>query len=160
MNHYGRVCNNAGVSSPFSLRVPAGRTSSQHRLSVGVFICSTCTGAGILLSGSGVNVTGSSDVSCSPGGCRPPLHQRCRQLKSRLSLIPFSRAICATQAPGKRVCRTSLHLNSGENWFRRVLSAFTGGVTVGAEGYRPGKRARASCLQEYSPERGQSVNTW
>ena len=99
------VCNNAGISLPLSLRVPAGRSSSQHKLSDGVFICSgSCVGGGILLSGSGVNVTGSSDVSCSPGGCRPPLRQRCRQLKNWLSLIPFSRAICATLAPGKRVC--------------------------------------------------------
>ncbi|SVH88417.1 IS4 ORF [Shigella flexneri] len=46
------ICNNAGVSLPLSLRVPAGRTSSQHRLSDGVFICSgSCAGAGILLSG-------------------------------------------------------------------------------------------------------------
>ena len=113
-----------------------------HRLSGGVFIYSgICTGAGILLSGSGVNVTGSSDVSCPPGGHRPPLRQRCRQLKSRLSLILFSWAICATQAAGKRVCWTSLHLNSGENWFRRVFSAFTGWVTVGAEGDRPGKES-------------------
>ncbi|EIG83138.1 hypothetical protein EC12741_B0242 [Escherichia coli 1.2741] len=41
------VCNNAGVSLPLSLRVPAGRTSSQHRLSDGVFICSgSCAGPG------------------------------------------------------------------------------------------------------------------
>ena len=42
------VCNSAGVSLPLSLRVPAGRTSSQHRLSDGVFICSgSCAEAGI-----------------------------------------------------------------------------------------------------------------
>ncbi len=41
------VCNNAGVSLPLSLRVPAGRISSQHRLSDGVFICSgSCAGPG------------------------------------------------------------------------------------------------------------------
>lgn len=116
--------------------------------------------AGILLSCSGVNVTGSSCVSCSPGGCRPPLRQRCRQLKSRLSLIPFLWAICATLASGKSVCWTSFHLNSGENRLRRVFSVFTGCITAGAEGYRPGKRAWISCVMEYSSESGQSVNTW
>lgn len=35
-----------------------------------------------------------------------------RQLKSRLSLIPFSRAICATQAPGCSDCSTKAILNS------------------------------------------------
>ena len=62
-----------GMPDFLSLRVPAGRTSSQHRLSDGVFICSgSCAGAGILLSGSGVNVTGSSAGIFFPEGSRPP----------------------------------------------------------------------------------------
>ncbi|EHT99453.1 hypothetical protein CKS_1640 [Pantoea stewartii subsp. stewartii DC283] len=109
--------SNSGVSGPVRLRLPPGSVSLQ--LMTGGRSADT---APLCLRGgeSGSTVTGMSVALMA--GSSSPWRCRFRQLNTRLSLTPCSRASSATQAPGSRLSSAMRILNSRGQSGRRFLT--------------------------------------